>query len=92
MIAATPQFRGRNGEGVMEYALRAEGVRAPYFVAEPSEFMEDVRRRLRVKHYSLRTEQAYTAWIRRFIIENGKRHPCEMGAPEVEAFLSRLAS
>src|SRR5262249_864027 len=59
---------------------------------EPSEFMEDVRRRLRVKHYSLRTEQAYTTWIRRFILENGKRHPCELGAAEVEAFLSRLAT
>ena len=54
--------------------------------------MEDVRRRLRVKHYSLRTEQAYTAWIRRFIIANGKRHPRELGAAEVEGFLSRLAS
>lgn len=82
-------------EGVMEYALRNEGVtglRAGLVVREPSEFMEDVRRRLRVKHYSLRTEQAYTAWIRRFIVANGKRHPRELGAAEVEGFLSRLAS
>lgn len=53
--------------------------------------MDEVRRRLRVKHYSLRTEQAYVGWIRRFILANGKRHPREMGAPEVEAFLTRLA-
>ncbi len=38
-----------------------------------------------------RSEQAYVGWIRRFILANGKRHPAEMGAPEVEAFLSRLA-
>jgi integron integrase len=47
---------------------------------------------LRAKHYSLRTEQAYVYWIRRFIIANGKRHPRRMGAPEVEAFLSHLAN
>ena len=50
-----------------------------------------VRERLRVKHYSLRTEQAYIGWIRRFIRFHGRRHPREMGAPEVEAFLSDLA-
>ena len=54
--------------------------------------MEDVRRKLRVKHYSLRTEQAYVAWIRRFILANGKSHPRVMGGAEVEAFLSKLAS
>jgi integron integrase len=54
--------------------------------------MEDVRRRLRVKHYSLRTEQAYVGWIRRFILDSGKRHPLEMGGAEVEAFLTRLAT
>src|SRR6185312_6018166 len=49
------------------------------------------RARLRFKHYSLRTEQAYIGWIRRFILANGKRHPREMGADEVERFLSDLA-
>jgi integron integrase len=44
-----------------------------------------------LKHYSLRTEQAYVSWIRRFILANGKRHPREMGASEVERFLSGLA-
>lgn len=62
--------------------------------AEPQKprLLEQVRRRLRAKHYSLRTEQAYVYWIRRFIIANGKRHPRLMGAPEVEAFLSHLAN
>jgi len=53
--------------------------------------LDDVRRVLRVKHYSLRTEQVYVGWIRRFILANGKRHPRDMGAAEVEAFLSQLA-
>lgn len=54
--------------------------------------LEQVRQRLRVKHYSLRTEQAYIGWIRRFILVNGKRHPREMGEREVEAFLILLAT
>ena len=60
--------------------------------ARKPRLLEQVRRRLRAKHYSLRTEQAYVYWIRRFIIANGKRHPRLMGAPEVEAFLSHLAN
>ena len=54
--------------------------------------MDQVRERLRVRHYSLRTEQAYVGWIRRFILANGRRHPRELGGVEVEAFLTRLAS
>lgn len=53
--------------------------------------LDEVRRRLRVKHYSLRTEVVYLGWIRRFILANGKRHPREMGAVEIERFLSTLA-
>ena len=41
----------------------------------PARLMHDVRNKLRVKHYSLRTEQAYVAWIRRFILATGRRHP-----------------
>ena len=52
---------------------------------------DEVRRRMRVKHYSLRTEKTYIGWMRRFILANAKRHPRDMGAVEVEAFLSRLA-
>jgi integron integrase len=46
---------------------------------------------MRAKHYSLRTEQSYLHWIKRFILFHGKRHPRDMGAPEVEAFLTALA-
>jgi len=54
--------------------------------------LDQVRERIRVRHYSLRTEDAYLHWIRRFIFFHGKRHPREMGGPEVEAFLSHLAT
>ncbi|WP_238389840.1 integron integrase [Pseudoxanthomonas koreensis] len=54
--------------------------------------LDQVRQRLRLRHYSVRTEQAYVGWIRRFILANGRRHPREMGGPEVEAFLTVLAT
>lgn len=53
--------------------------------------LEVVQRRLRVNHYSLRTEHAYLGWIRRYIEANGRRHPKTLGGVEVEGFLSRLA-
>ena len=59
--------------------------------AAPPPFLERCRNKIRLKHYSLRTEQAYIDWIKRFILFHGKRHPVEMGAVEVEAFLTYLA-
>jgi len=50
-----------------------------------------VRDKIRLKHYSIRTEQAYVDWIKRFIWFHGKRHPATLGATEVEAFLTDLA-
>lgn len=54
--------------------------------------LDQVRGKMRLKHYSLRTEESYLGWIRRFIRFHGKRHPTEMGAAEVEDFLSHLAT
>jgi integron integrase len=54
--------------------------------------LDAIRRRLKAKHYSLRTERSYLGWIKRFILANGKRHPRDLSGPEVEAFLSRLAT
>jgi integron integrase len=53
--------------------------------------LDQVREAIRVKHYSMRTEKAYVDWVRRFILFHNKRHPAEMGAHEVERFLSHLA-
>src|SRR5690606_38767942 len=75
--------------GCMDYRDDGEGVTGQ---VAPPKLLDQVRQRLRVKHYSLRTEQAYVGWIRRFILANGKRHPREMGEREVEAFLTLLAT
>jgi integron integrase len=53
--------------------------------------LDQVRGKIRLKHYSIRTEQAYLDWIKRFVLHFDKRHPSEMGAREVEAFLTHLA-
>ena len=59
---------------------------------KPKKLLDRVREIMRLKHYSIRTEEAYTAWIIRFIVFHNKRHPKDMGQPEIEAFLSSLAS
>ncbi|MBA8884485.1 integron integrase [Dokdonella fugitiva] len=76
----------------MDYASGNEGLTGGSVPSRAPRLMDEVRRRIRLKHYSLRTEQAYVGWIRRFILANGKRHPCHLGATEVEAFLSALAT
>ena len=60
-------------------------------MAEPPRLLDRVRTAARTRHYSRRTEEAYVAWSRRFVLFHGKRHPAEMGADEVNAFLSHLA-
>lgn len=57
----------------------------------PKKLLDRMRDCLRTQHYSLRTEQAYVDWARRFILFHQKRHPKDMGVPEVEAFLTYLA-
>ena len=57
----------------------------------PKRLLDQVRDAIRRKHYSIRTEEAYVSWIKRFILFHNKRHPREMGAPEIEAFLTHLA-
>lgn len=58
---------------------------------EPPRLLDQVRGKIRLRHYSIRTEQAYVDWIKRFVLYFDKRHPSEMGAREVEAFLTHLA-
>ena len=57
----------------------------------PPKLLDRVRQVLRRKHYSYRTEQSYIQWIKRYILFHNKRHPKEMGAPEIVAFLTYLA-
>lgn len=60
--------------------------------AQPKKLLDQVRDKIRFKHYSLSTEKTYIAWIKQFILYHHKRHPVEMGSLEVEAFLTYLAT
>ena len=51
----------------------------------PKKLLDQVRDAIRLKHYSIRTEQAYVNWIKRYIHFHNVRHPAEMGAPQVQA-------
>ena len=53
--------------------------------------LDRLRIAIRARHYSLRTEEAYVGWARRYVVFHNKRHPLEMGEPEINAFLSHLA-
>jgi integron integrase len=71
--------------------LRPEPSQHGQISDKPPMLLDRVRTSLCARHYSRRTVRAYVGWIRRFIIYHGKRHPEEMGSPEVGAFLSSLA-
>jgi integron integrase len=57
----------------------------------PNKLLDHVRDAIRLKHYSRHTEEAYITWIKRYIFFHDKRHPKDMGAAEIEAFLTHLA-
>lgn len=80
----------RDSDGVHAGIKPAEGQLA--LGAREPRLLEQVRDRMRLKHYSLRTEKAYINWIKRFIRATGMRHPRELGGVEVEWFLSELAT
>jgi integron integrase len=62
------------------------------FLPNPkAKLLDQVREVMRFRHYSIRTEGAYIHWIKHFIFFHNKRHPKEMGAPEIRAFLTHLA-
>jgi integron integrase len=61
-------------------------------VLQPPKLLDRIRAEIRLRHYSIRTEEAYVDWARRYIRFHDRRHPKEMGAGEVVAFLSHLAS
>ena len=61
-------------------------------ISKPPKLTDELRKKLRYKHMSYRTEQAYVGWVRRFILFHHKRHPREMGKPEIECYLTYLAN
>ena len=58
---------------------------------KPKKLLDIAKEILRRKHYSIRTEEAYIGWMARYIHFHNKRHPKNMGVPEIEAFLTHLA-
>ena len=58
----------------------------------PKRLLDQVREAIRYRHYSFRTEKSYVHWIKRYICFHDKCHPRDMGAPELESFLSDLAN
>src|SRR5260370_41839295 len=63
------------------------------FIPNPkARLLDQVREVIRFKYYSIRTEQAYLHWIKRFIFFHYKRHRREMGAGEIQAFLTNLVA
>jgi integrase len=68
----------------------AANIASPSSANKPK-LLDQVRDVIRRRHYSIRTEQAYTDWIKRFIIYHGKRHPRQMAEEEVTEFLTYLA-
>jgi integron integrase len=83
----TPPARGKGArsENSSDSSDSLESQRSP-------KLLQQVRNRLRFKHYSFRTEETYIGWIKRYIIFHDKRHPAEMGALEIEQFLTHLAA
>ncbi len=71
--------------------LQMPNLLTPAAEAPPPRLLDQLRAAIRLRHYSIRTEAAYVDWVRRYIRFNGLRHPRELGAAEVEAFLSELA-
>lgn len=76
----------------MSYGGGKTPIRNQLEAQERPRLLDEVRGRLRLKHYSLRTEQVYLYWIRRYIRANGRRHPRELEGVAVETFLTRLAT
>jgi hypothetical protein len=63
----------------------------PSYGSRKPKLLDQVRQAIHIRHYSIRTEEAYVQWIKRFVLFHDKRHPREMGIKEAEQLLSDLA-
>jgi integrase len=83
--------------GPRRMSQKTDPARTPHLMSFPEhgarpKLLDQVRHIIRMRHYSRRTEGTYVHWIRRFIFFHLKKHPSTMGAPEIAAFLSSLAT
>jgi integron integrase len=72
--------------------MNAAALEPKRYPPDKMKLLDQVRETIRLKHYSIRTEESYIGWIRKFILFHGKRHPAEMKEDEIVAFLSHLAN
>ena len=86
IMASSPQCRSR-GVVLARSPDTQSGAVSDAALRSRPRLLDRVRIALRLRHYSIRTEEAYVGWIRRFILFHERRHPDAMGAPEVVAFL-----
>lgn len=87
-------YRWGNPDNNFVILYEAEMVKAILIKQAPDQkvkLLDQVRISLRASHYSRKTEESYTGWIKQFIIYNGKRHPEELGKEEIQKFLNYLA-
>jgi integron integrase len=61
-------------------------------MSQPPKLLDQMRDKLRLKHYAYKTEKSYLQWVKRYILFHQKRHPKDMGTIEIEAFLTHLAT
>src|SRR5690349_19604979 len=95
MSALDRPMKGKSSGGVKKAYHRSVMTTDPLSPSVPPRpplLSERVRTELRARHYSLRTEDAYVGWVRRYVRFCGRRHPRETGREEINAFLSRLAT
>jgi len=91
-VVETPAMQTRHGPlRAGAVAPSSSGAGGPASVPPKPKLLDRVRDAIRTRHYSYRTEEAYVGWIRRFILFHQKRHPAEMGPPEITQFLTALA-
>jgi len=92
VVRLQPPSPGQSFDSRTEIATVAPTGQSLSVVKRGPRLLDQVRLALRMRHMSPRTEDATIGWIRRFILFHGKRHPNEMGEPEISAFLSSLAT
>ncbi len=90
-LSSGVSIRSCDGHGLHIETAKASIPQVGFIPNPKLKLLDQVSQVRRFKHYSLRTEVTYREWIKRFILFHGKRHPREMGAFEVERFLSDLA-
>jgi integron integrase len=89
--AVDVKFHTRVPENFTQTAKTTRAIVTSLNQGKPKKLLERARDVIRLKHYSIRTEESYLSWMYRYIIFHKKRHPKDMGAPEIEAFLTHLA-